>query len=105
MTEAKRYKELPLGGIVPEPGSAAAYETGDWRTMRPIWDEDKCINCLLCWVYCPDSAIYVSDGKMTGINYHHCKGCGICVRECPPRVQALKMVDEKDDEREGGKAS
>ncbi len=104
MTNARGYKNLPLGGIIPEPGNAAAYETGDWRTSRPVWDPEKCIDCLLCWAFCPDSAIAVKDGKMTGINYHHCKGCGICVKECPPRVAALKMDEEKDEEK-GGKAS
>jgi len=101
----KGYRDLPIGGIIIKPGNAAEYETGDWRTMRPIWDEEACIHCLQCWAFCPDSAIMVEDGKMVGINYFHCKGCGICARECPPRVSAFKMVPEGQEEQEGGKAS
>jgi len=105
VTEARGYRDLPWGGIIPEAGNAATYETGDWRTQRPVWDKEACISCLLCWVFCPDSAITVRDGKMVGINYHHCKGCGICARECPPKVAALKMVDDRDESRAGGDAS
>jgi len=45
-------------------------------------------------VYCPDSAIIVEDAKVKGVDYDHCKGCGICARECPPKVQALTMDNE-----------
>jgi len=88
------WKELP-GGDVLEAGTAKAFETGDWRTERPIHDKDKCINCLFCWVYCPDSAVIVKDGRVMGIDLVHCKGCGICMTVCPPRAGAIKMVPEK----------
>jgi phenylglyoxylate dehydrogenase delta subunit len=26
---------------------------GDWRSMRPIVDRDKCVKCAVCWLYCP----------------------------------------------------
>lgn len=88
------WRDLPRGGYILKAGSARDYETGDWRTHRPLWDEEKCIHCLRCWVHCPDSAVMVEDGKVVGIDYAHCKGCGICVEECPDRVRALKMVQE-----------
>ena len=88
--------DLPNGGIMPNPGNAAEYNTGDWRTDRPIWDSEKCISCLICWMFCPDSSIIVQDGKMVGIDYDHCKGCGICAEECPPKVRALEMKPEAD---------
>ncbi|HDI00578.1 MAG: ferredoxin [Candidatus Latescibacterota bacterium] len=81
--ELKGYRELPIGGLIVEPGNAVTYRTGTWRTFRPVWHEDKCIHCLFCWVYCPDAAVQVKDGKMTGFDYEHCKGCGICAHECP----------------------
>lgn len=94
--KAPSWKELPVGGIMIEPGSAKSYKTGDWRTQRPVVDHAKCISCLTCWIFCPDSAILVEDGKMKGFDYEHCKGCGICANECPPKVQAISMKKESD---------
>lgn len=90
------WKTMPRGGIIPQAGNAEAYETGSWRTFRPIWDPEKCIHCLTCWILCPDSSIQTEGGKMTGIDYLHCKGCGICAHECPDKVKAISMVLESD---------
>jgi pyruvate ferredoxin oxidoreductase delta subunit len=35
----------------------------------------------------------VKDEKMTGIDFEHCKGCGICAKECP--FKAIEMEVEK----------
>lgn len=93
------WREIPRGAVIPEPGNAHHYQTGDWRSFRPIWIKDRCIQCLRCWIMCPDSAIITEDGKVVGIDYSHCKGCGICANECPAKVDAIKMVkeDEADD--------
>ena len=93
-----KWRELPTGGLILEGGTAALYETGDWRSVRPIHSQEKCINCLICWIYCPDSAIKVEDGKIVGIDYAHCKGCGICAKECPAKVHAIEMKDESEFE-------
>lgn len=86
--------EIPVGFVAPEGGTSFLYHTGNWRTDRPVWDDDACKNCMLCWMYCPDASIQVQDGKMTGIDLDHCKGCGVCVSEC--KFDALKMVSETD---------
>ena len=86
-----KWKDIPLGGMIPEPGTSHEYNTGNWRTFRPIHDEQKCINCMRCWIMCPDSAIMVEEGKVVGIDYDHCKGCGICAFECPDKVKAFEM--------------
>jgi pyruvate ferredoxin oxidoreductase delta subunit len=89
------WKELPEGDIL-DPGTAEKFKTGSWRSEKPVWSKEKCINCLICWISCPDSSIIVKDGKMTGIDYDHCKGCGICSRECPVKpVKAILMEAEK----------
>jgi len=86
------WKSIPIGGVLLEPGSALKYKTGDWRAFRPIVDEAKCVNCLLCWIYCPDSAILRKE-KFIAVDYEYCKGCGICAAECP--TKAIRMEEEK----------
>lgn len=84
--------ELPAGGIV-EAGTAAQFKTGPWRSIKPVWSKEKCKACMICWIYCPDASIQVADGKVTGIDYDHCKGCGICSKEC--KFGAITMEAEK----------
>lgn len=96
-SEKKSHEELlefRLGGVVPG-GTADEYTTGGWRKLCPTVDKDKCTNCLICWMVCPDSAVIVEDGKMVGFELEHCKGCGICAMECPDKVQAIKMEEEE----------
>ena len=85
------WRTIPLGGILLEPGSALEYKTGDWRAFKPIVDQGKCINCLLCWIYCPDAAIIRLE-KVVDVSYDYCKGCGICANECKPK--AVEMEEE-----------
>jgi 2-oxoacid:acceptor oxidoreductase delta subunit (pyruvate/2-ketoisovalerate family) len=67
--------------------------TGGWRTgERPEADLSACVNCLLCWLYCPDSAILVEGEAFTGFDLDACKGCAICAEVCP--VGAIAMVAE-----------
>ena len=92
--EKPGWKKLAEGDILPA-GTAEAFETGDWRSERPIWNQEKCIHCLICWSYCPDTSILVKDAKMTGIDLKHCKGCGICAKECPVKpIKAIIMEPE-----------
>jgi pyruvate ferredoxin oxidoreductase delta subunit len=95
MFKLKNWKEVPIGGVVDQPGSAMENKTGSWRVERPIWNEAKCIHCLRCWVFCPDMSINTVDGKMTGMNYEYCKGCGICAQVCPEKVKAITMQPEE----------
>ncbi len=95
----KGWKNIPEGGLIKEAGSAEKYHTAGWRTFKPQRDKDKCIDCLMCWIYCPDCAIEVEDGKIKKIDYEHCKGCGICAKVCP--VKCIDMVeDKKEDEQD-----
>ncbi len=89
----KGWKEIPDGGLILEPGNSVEYKTGSWRAKRPVWDKEKCINCLICWIQCPDNAIIVENEKIRGINYDYCKGCGICASICPK--EAISMEEEK----------
>jgi pyruvate ferredoxin oxidoreductase delta subunit len=87
----KNSREIPIGGKITEAGNAVKYNTGSWRTFKPEVNKEKCINCLQCWIYCPDSSIKTEDGKMTGFDYEHCKGCGICASICPVKCITMKQ--------------
>jgi 2-oxoacid:acceptor oxidoreductase delta subunit (pyruvate/2-ketoisovalerate family) len=94
MGELRSWNELPLGGVVVS-GDGERLRTGGWRTgLRPEADVSKCIDCLLCWLYCPDAAIELDGTAFAGIDYDLCKGCEICVDRCP--TGALTMVAEVD---------
>jgi pyruvate ferredoxin oxidoreductase delta subunit len=94
----KGWKDLPTGGVIVEAGNSDNYETGSWRTFKPVYDAEKCSHCLRCWVFCPDSSILVENGKVVGIDFTHCKGCGICAEECPDKIKAIHMVQEGEGE-------
>ncbi|HBQ28995.1 hypothetical protein HX99_06805 [Peptococcaceae bacterium SCADC1_2_3] len=96
MRKLQGWKDIPIGTAIIEAGSSVKYLTGEWRNARPEHNKDKCTNCLLCWIYCPDGAIIVEDSQVTGINYDYCKGCGICAAECPPKVKAITMVKNQN---------
>ncbi len=97
----KKWQELALGGVITEGGNAVEYKTGSWRTWRPVWHEEHCIHCLTCWVLCPEDAYMLKDGKtktgksrkeIKSINYDYCKGCGLCVKECPVNKKGEKKA-------------
>jgi len=84
--------QFPRGAVIPTGGNSDEYVTGGWRSERPYRDDDKCTQCLLCWVFCPDTSAMVKDQKVYDFDLEHCKGCGICAHECP--ADAIEMVPE-----------
>lgn len=90
------WRELNDGPVITERGNSILYKTGSWRANRPVFVQENCIDCLLCWLYCPDMSVNVKDGKMEGFNYDYCKGCGICELECPGKKgnKAILMEEE-----------
>jgi Pyruvate/2-oxoacid:ferredoxin oxidoreductase delta subunit len=52
-----------------------------------------CNECLNCYYWCPDIAVHREphNGGLT-IDSMHCKGCGICVEECPRSAMSMGEV-------------
>jgi pyruvate ferredoxin oxidoreductase gamma subunit len=80
-------------------------KTGLWRTMCPIIDYGLCRGCWwVCSTFCPDGAINVNQNRPE-IDYDHCKGCLVCVAQCPadaitavPETQAVKKMQKTHGE-------
>ncbi|MCI6255529.1 4Fe-4S binding protein [Pseudoflavonifractor sp. HCP28S3_F10] len=92
ISEHSPWQELTPGGEIYEGGTARLTITGEWRSNVPVWEQDKCKQCLLCAPFCPDASIPVRDGKRLDFDFDHCKGCGICANACP--FGAIRMEQE-----------
>lgn len=88
----KSESNVPIGGVIKEPGSSKSVKTGAWRNFRPIVTA-KCIGCGTCAMFCPEGCIKIID-KKANIDYDYCKGCLICVVECP-----VKAIEKKQEEK------
>jgi len=82
------------------PLTSVLVRTGLWRTMRPVIDRERCRKCWwVCSTFCPDGAIAVNATHEPVIDYDHCKGCMICVAQCPPH--AIEAIPERSADRQG----
>ncbi len=52
-----------------------------------------CNECMNCYYWCPDIAVHrePQNGGLT-VDSMHCKGCGICVEECPRSAMSMGEV-------------
>ncbi|MDG6934453.1 MAG: 2-oxoacid:acceptor oxidoreductase family protein [Nitrososphaerota archaeon] len=71
-------------------GNSNAVKTGSWRIFKPIIDYNKCTACMVCFAYCPESALTLRGDYKPVIDEDNCKGCLICYRECPPKAITLE---------------
>lgn len=99
--QAPAWRELPFEEArisAPDIHAAATsvqVETGLWRTMRPIIEYVRCNRCWwVCSTFCPESAIEVTAEGQPKIDYDHCKGCLVCVVQCPPH--AIVAIPERE---------
>jgi len=92
MPRLRASEELRPGGVVVRTDEDRL-RTGGWRTgLKPEVELAKCVDCLLCWLYCPDSAILLEGTHFTGFDLEVCKGCELCAVVCP--TGAIEMVAE-----------
>jgi len=103
-SKLKTSKQIPIGGKIIEAGNSKEFKTGSWKAKAPVWDEEKCINCIKCAVFCPEMAIKTKKVKKTNgkekvviknFEMDFCKGCGICAEECPVNAITMESICEK----------
>ena len=103
---SSRYADvdaLPLGARV---GTSSLRRTGSFDEVQGGLSADNalfearrclscgnCFECDNCYGVCPDNAVIkLGPGQRFAFNYDYCKGCGVCVAECP--CGAIEMVPE-----------
>jgi pyruvate ferredoxin oxidoreductase delta subunit len=82
--------------ITADPSSTTRNKTGGWRSLRPLFDHNKCISCGTCSRICPEGIITMKEietRQKPFADYDFCKGCGLCATECP--VKAIEMKKEE----------
>lgn len=92
--KCEKVKKLTVGAVISDPGSTERNKTGGWRVERPEIDQSKCIKCGTCWSVCPDAAVYKDKEGKFRINYAFCKGCLICLNECPVKCISKKLEEK-----------
>lgn len=94
----KRGRRSPLPRTpLSTPSDSGFGDSGTWRIYRPMIDKDKCTKCAICWLYCPENCIKLDSDNTPEVNLAHCKGCGICAKECPIKGIVMKYEGEMKD--------
>jgi pyruvate ferredoxin oxidoreductase gamma subunit len=91
----KTWRDVTGGPVLRNTKKVRENKTGAWRSRRPHFHPEKCINCLTCWISCPDAAVKLENGKVVGFDLDYCKGCGICAEVCPMKSEAITMSKEE----------
>ena len=50
-----------------------------------------CTQCDTCLVYCPDGIVR-RQAQGYDVDYEYCKGCGLCVEECPRKAMEMTTL-------------
>lgn len=93
-TPAVGYRSAPIGGILPTAGSTVHKDVSASRQgFLPVFQPEACVHCAICDLLCPDFCfVWAPTGetvagypaqRLMGIDYQYCKGCMLCVQECP----------------------
>jgi 2-oxoacid:acceptor oxidoreductase delta subunit (pyruvate/2-ketoisovalerate family) len=97
--EPRKRSKAPKGPISRRINSFEEVNLG-FSEEGALEEAGRCFNCGVCnlcdncYIFCPDAAITRSEGDDSNtVNYDYCKGCGICVEECPR--DAIVMEEEE----------
>lgn len=95
MYEPKYHEPVVSTCTITATGNSLLRERWQWSSYKPIIDYDGCTKCMICYVYCPDSAYTIDKNGYPVIDYGACKGCDICQTECPVKVITLVKREKK----------
>ena len=66
-------------------------EQGALREAGRCFSCGLCNECENCYIFCPDLSVIMDGGEVKyRINYDYCKGCGICIAECPRNALSVE---------------
>lgn len=82
----KMKVDLEVGGY------GTLKDVSSWRVFYPVVDEEKCISCKTCWIFCPEAALEWKANNKPAMVDRACKGCGVCANECPVKAIEMKRV-------------
>jgi NADPH-dependent glutamate synthase beta subunit-like oxidoreductase len=93
---------VPLSSPAERAKSQVTEVTLAYSREEAVKESDRCMSCGVCngcdncYIVCPDVSV-MRDTRENGsysIRTHYCKGCLVCVQECP--TGALEKVPEMD---------
>jgi Pyruvate/2-oxoacid:ferredoxin oxidoreductase delta subunit len=99
--------EAPLAPAAARRASQVTEVTLAYSREQALAEADRCMSCGVCngcdncYIVCPDVSV-MRDTRQNGhysIRTHYCKGCLVCVQECP--TGALERVPELDFDEPG----
>jgi len=99
--------EAPLAPAAERRASQVTEVTLVYSREQAVAEADRCMSCGVCngcdncYIVCPDVSV-MRDTRQNGhysIRTHYCKGCLVCVQECP--TGALERVPELDFDEPG----
>ena len=99
--------ETPLAPAGERRASQVTEVTLAYSREQAVAEADRCMSCGVCngcdncYIVCPDVSV-MRDARQNGhysIRTHYCKGCLVCVQECP--TGALERVPELDFDEPG----
>jgi NADPH-dependent glutamate synthase beta subunit-like oxidoreductase len=94
--------EPPLAPAADRRASQVTEVTLAYSREQAVAEADRCMSCGVCngcdncYLVCPDVSV-LRDARQNGhysIRTHYCKGCLVCVQECP--TGCLEKVPEMD---------